>query len=120
MPSTFAGVGASPSVGPTSGGKCYAYNNLTTTPVQVAPANPSRTQITFSNPGTIDAFIAPATSMNSSGQAVTLTPSTTALGGCLRVFAGGTLTVIGECQTAWQAFSATGTGNPLTVLDNNT
>lgn len=104
-----------------SGGKVYAYNNVFTTPHQVAPANPSRQSIIFHNPGDVDIFIAPATVLNSAGSAVALVPSTAALGGCFRVFAnGGSLTITGECATAWQAFSASGDTKPLTVMDSNT
>lgn len=107
-------------VGPTSGGKVYAYNNLSTTPEVVAPANPSRKSITFHNPGTIDAFIAPQYVLNT-GTNVALTPTTAALGGCFRIYAnGGSLTLTGECQGQWQAFSASASGNSLTVIDSNT
>ncbi len=106
-------------VGPTSGGKVYAYNNLSTTPEVVAPANPQRTSITFHNPGTVDAFIAPQYVVNTGSQ-VALTPTTSALGGCFRVYAnGGQLVIGGECQGQWQAFSASASCNPLTVVDSN-
>lgn len=106
-------------VGPTSGGKVYAYNSLSTTPGVVAPANPQRTSITFHNPGTVDVFIAPQYAVNTGSQ-VTLTPSTSTLGGCFRVYAnGGQLTLGGECQGQWQAFSASASSNPLTVVDSN-
>ena len=102
-----------------TGGKIYANNSISTTPAQVVAGNPSRQRITFHNPGTVDIFIAPAVSFNGSVSA-TLTPSTSSLGGCFRVFAnGGTLEVSGECQGAWQAFSASATGNPLTIMDSN-
>lgn len=103
-----------------SGGKVYAFNNLSTTPAQVVAANPQRTQITFHNPGDVDIFIASAKVLVN-GSAATLTPSTSALGGCWRVFAnGGSLVISGECQGAWQAFSASSSGKPLTVMDSNT
>ena len=55
-----------------------------------------------------------------SGSQVTLTPSTSTLGGCFRVYAnGGQLTLGGECQGQWQAFSASASSNPLTVVDSN-
>lgn len=120
MTSILGGVGASQVFSSASGGKIYAYNAVTTAPATVAPANPSRTQITFHNPGTVDVFVAPATVLNSAGSAMALVPSTAALGGCFRVFAnGGALVIGGECQTAWQAFAASGTTNPLTVMDSN-
>lgn len=120
MTSILGGVGASQVFSSASGGKVYAYNTLSTAPVAVAPANPSRTTITFHNPGSNDIFAAPSTVLNSAGSAVPLVPTTAALGGCFRVFAnGGALVIGGECQTAWQAFAATGVNNPLTVMDSN-
>lgn len=104
-----------------SGGKVYAFNTISTAPQQVAPGNPSRQQITFHNPGDVDIFVAPGTVLNAAGSAVVLVPTTAALGGCFRIFAnGGSLTITGECQTAWQAFSASGATKPLTVMDSNT
>ena len=106
-------------VGPTSGGKVYAFNNVGTSPSQVAPANQSRTAIAFHNPGTVDLFIAPAL-VQTTGSSVALVPSNGALGGCFRLYAnGGDRTITGECQGAWQAFAASGTTNALTVVDSN-
>lgn len=121
MTTIVAGPGGAQVYSQANGGKIYAYNNLSTTPAQVAPANPGRQRIYFHNPGTIDVYIAPAISINTTtGSNQTLTPSTSALGGCRMVFAnGGTLEIVGECQGAWQAFSASGSGNPLTVMDSN-
>ena len=114
-------------VGPTSGGKVYAYNNLSTTPQVVAPANQQRTSITFDNPGTVDIMVAPAVVQANNtapssppGTNVTLSPTTSALGGCYRIFAnGGSRTFTGECQGQWQAFSISASSNPLTVTDSN-
>ena len=106
-------------VGPTSGGKVYAYNNLSTTPEVVAPANQFRARLTVHNPGTVDAYFGPANVVNTGSQ-VPLVPTTSALGGCFIVFAnGGEKTISGECQGVWQAFSASASGNPLTVVDTN-
>lgn len=116
----LGGVGASQVFSSASGGKVYAYNAITTIAAVVAPTNPSRTQITFHNPGTVDIFVAPSTVLNSAGSAVALSPTTAALGGCFRIFAnGGALVIGGECQKAWQAFAASGTTNALTVMDSN-
>lgn len=113
-------VGGSQVFASASGGKIYAYNNVSTAPAVVAPANTGRMKIIFHNPGTVDIFIAPSVVLNSSGSNVALVPSTAALGGCWRVFAnGGTLEITGECQGAWQAFSASAASNPLTVMDSN-
>lgn len=103
-----------------SGQKIAAYNAITTTPAQVAAANPSRQSITFHNPGTVDIFIAPAF-IQTSGSDVAFSPTTSAYGGCFRVYAnGGSLTITGECQKAWNAFAASGSTNPLTVMESNT
>lgn len=103
-----------------SGGKIRSYNAIDTTPSVVAPVNAGRQRITFHNPGTIDIFVAPSEVLNAAGSAVALTPSTAALGGCFRIYAnGGSLTLEGECQGAWQAFSASASGNALTVMDSN-
>lgn len=108
-------VGSPGTVSAASGGYTYAYNNLSTTPQQVAGNDPARRKITFHNPGIVDIFIAPAF-VQTTGSDVALVPTTAALGGCYRVYAnGGTLVVDGECQKPWQAFAASGTGNPLTV-----
>lgn len=101
--------------GPTSGGKVTAINTLGTSPIQVVGANPQRGGITFANPGSVLAYVAPLT--NASGQS--LVPSLAALGGCFPVGAGGIITLTGECQGGWQAFSASGSNNPLTVSESN-
>jgi hypothetical protein len=103
-------------IGPASGGKVTPFNNISTTPQQVIAGNPQRTKVTFHNPGTIDIFVAPMTQAN--GQALTV--STSLLGGTYLVYAnGGDRVIDGECSTAWQAFSRTATGNPLTVSESN-
>lgn len=111
-----------------SGGKVYGYNNISNAaPLVVANANPSRSKITFHNPGTQDIFIGPSFVQNTIGTAPTqpanaaFTPTTTLYGGCFRVYAnGGTLAIEGECQGAWQALAAAGTTNQLTVMESNT
>jgi len=128
-------AGGNPSVGPTSGGKVYAFNNLSTTPEVVAPANSKRASITFDNPGTVDIIVFPvnvqalnpswnSTTSIDSGTSISnvaLTPTTSALGGGYRIFAnGGSRTFTGECQGAFQALAISSTGNSLTVTDSNT
>lgn len=109
------GVGSPGTVSAASGGYVLGFNNLTIAPQQVIGADPQRTKITVHNPGAVDVFFAPAFVQNS-GSDVALVPSPTALGGCFRIFAnGGTLIIEGECQKAWQAFAASGSGNPLTI-----
>lgn len=116
----FRGVGAPGTVSGASGGKIYAYNTVDdTTPLEVAPANPARVRITFHNPGTVDIFIFPQY-VQTTGSNVANTVTVAALGGAIRVFAnGGQYMLEGECQGAFYALSAGGSGNPLTVIDSN-
>ena len=122
-------------VGPTSGGKVYAFNNLGTSPQVVAPQNISRIQITFDNPGSVDIIVFPcqvqalnptwtlASSISNGNTSITnvaLVPTTLLLGGGYRIYGnGGTRTFTGECQGAWQALAISGASNPLTVTDSN-
>lgn len=126
MATPFSGVGGSSVVGPASGGKVYAYNNISTTPLVVAQANPQRTSITFHNPGNVSILVAPVlvqginAAPNPPGSDTSLTPSPSALGGGWLVPAnGGWWTLTGECTKAYQAIALTGTGNPLTVSESN-
>jgi hypothetical protein len=112
-------VGSPGTVGSASGGRTYSFNNISTVPQQIVGGNPQRQRITIHNPGTVDVFVAPA-SVIINGSDVALVPSNAALGGCFRVYAnGGSLTIDGECQKPWQAFAASGSTNPLTVMDSN-
>ena len=115
MGTTFFGVGASGSVGPTNGGKVWMYNNMSTIPETVISLNPARQTLTFHNPGTVTIWVAPLLQFNGTP----LSPSTAALGGCFMLVSGGMLILTGECQGAWQAFSASGTGVPLTIMESN-
>lgn len=121
--SVISGVGASPSVGPTSGGKVYGFSALTVlTPV--APANQSRTKITFHNPGPIDILVSMvsyfASQNQTPAQLSAYVPTTAAYGGSFRIFAnGGEKTFEGECQLAWQALTVDGSAGQLTVMDSN-
>lgn len=111
-------VGSPGTVGSASGGRTYAFNNLSTTPQQILGANPQRQWFTVHNPGAVDIFVAPSVVIVN-GSDSPLTPSTGALGGCYRVYAnGGEKTFYGEVQKAWQAFSASASSNPLTVTDS--
>lgn len=117
--SIVTGPGSPQAFSSASGGKIFVINNLSTAPEIVASANTQRQKITFHNPGSVDAFIAPQYVQNS-GSNVALVPTVNALGGCFRVYGnGGTLVIAGECQGQWQGFSISGTGNPLTVMDSN-
>ena len=112
-----------------SGGKVYGYNNIDeAAPIVVAPANTGRQKIVFHNPGTNDILIGPAYVNNvigsspTTGAQVAFVPTDALFGGCWRVYGnGGTLSIEGECQGAWQALAVNGSGatNPLTVMDSN-
>lgn len=115
----FAGVGAASTFSSASGGKVYGFNNISTAPAVVAPVNTARQKITFHNPSDVDIYIGPSL-IQTTGSSVAFVPAVGTVGGCFLVFAnGGTLEITGECQGAWQAFSATGNTKPLTVLDTN-
>lgn len=119
MTTITTSVGSPGTFSSASGGQFYAFNNLSTTPQPILAANSQRQKITIHNPGAVDIFVAPAVVLVN-GSDTPLVPNTGALGGCFRVYAnGGTLEISGECQKAWQAFAASGTGNPLTVVDTN-
>lgn len=112
------GVGSPGTVGPASGGRVHAFNDLSTTPEQVLGTSSQRQSIIFHNPGTVDIFIAPAFVVVNNSD-VALVPSISALGGCVRVFAnGGSLVISGECQKPWQAFAASASNNPLTIIES--
>lgn len=114
--SIITGVGSPGTLSSASGGYVLAYNNISTTPAQVAGLDPARRKITFHNPGAIDIFVGPAFVQNT-GTDVALVPSTASPGGCFLVYAnGGTLVIEGECQKPWQAFSRTSSGQSLTVM----
>ena len=123
----FAGVGASQTVSSASGGKVYGYNNITNLAnTVVAQINQARQRITFHNPGTVDVLVSPVLVQNVLGFAptnpsnVAFVPTTASYGGAFRVYAnGGTLTIEGECQGAWQALAVSGTANQLTVMESN-
>jgi hypothetical protein len=98
-----------------------AFNAITNTVAPLVGANPSRSKITFHNPGTIDIVVFPTTVLQglAGGGSVALAPTTAALGGGFRIFAnGGQIQLTGNAaKQAWQALSVTGSGNPLTVME---
>lgn len=100
-----------------------ALNNISTAPAQVIGINASRSRITFHNPGTVDIVVFPLTVLTNTpgGGSVALTPSTVALGGGFRVFAnGGEIARQGFPSTqGWQALSVSGSGNPLTIMEES-
>lgn len=124
------GLGGPQTFSSASGGKIYGYNNISeSAPRVVAQGNPSRQQITFYNPGSANIFVGPSFVQNILGTApgtpsnVALVPTSSLTGGCFLVSAnGGTVTLSGECQGAYQAIGASGSGSasPLTVMESNT
>jgi len=119
MSGIFTGVGSPGTLSSASGGAVSAFNNISTSPIAVLGNDPARKKITFHNPGTIDIFVAPA-SITTAAQDVPFVPSVGSPGGCFLVYAnGGTLIIEGECQKGWQAFSRTGSSQPLTVMSTH-
>lgn len=97
-----------------------AVNTIGTSPGPVIGANPARTAITFHAPGGIDLYVAP-TQVLSGGISVNLTPSLSAFGGCFHIFAGGDRTITGDAAAqAWQAFAASSSNQPLTIMESFT
>ena len=94
-----------------------AVNTLGTSPISVIGANATRKSITFHAPGSNDIYVFP-TSVLVNGANSTLTPSLASLGGGFRIFAGGDRTITGPtaCQ-AWQALAASGSNQPLTIME---
>jgi hypothetical protein len=112
---TPGGAGVSQSA---SGGKTRAYNTIDdASGTIVLPQNGQRRSIIFHNPGSVDLLIYPTTDYNG----VALAPSAAARGGAFLVYAnGGSLTVNGECQSAWGARAVSGGAtNSLTVMESN-
>jgi hypothetical protein len=97
------------------GGSVTGLNSLSTTAIQAVGANAARLNLTFHNPGTVAAYVYP----NIGATGMPLTPSTSALGGAFTIFPGAFLTVVDGTNGAWSAFSASGSNNPLTVMDRS-
>lgn len=117
----FVGVGAPSAVAGSGGGRTYAFNNISNAAnLVVAPINPNRRRITFVNPGTaVTLYVAMSVQIDPIfGTQTALVPTTSALGGTLPVYPGSYVTIDGDCQLQWQALAASGTANPLTVLDS--
>lgn len=102
-------------IGPANGGKVTAVNTLGTTAAIVLNSNPFRKRLTFHNPGTQTVFVAPVIN----AQGAPFTPTNAALGGTFQIFPASVLVFEGEVQDAWQAFAATGSNNPLTIMESN-
>ena len=94
-------------------------NNVSPVPQIVVHANPSRTGITFHNPGLGAIVVAPEFVLVQ-GHNVRLNLTLTTLGGGFLLQYGSTL-FIGEAtaQQAWQAIGLAGTANPLTIQEQS-
>ena len=114
MATIITGVGSPGTVSGANGGKLTA-SNPRTTGAQVLAANPARQSIIFHNPGPTNVFVYPM--LNATGGVNA--PTNVNPAGAFIVMAGGLLTVSGECQGSWGAFSASGTGD-LTIMETNT
>jgi hypothetical protein len=113
MGQVYARVGGCLAYSTANGGKVYAVT-LGTTTASILATNGLRQSLIFHNTGSATAYVAPMTTANGSP----LSPSLSALAGCFQLPAGATMIFRGECQTAWQAFSASA-GNPLTIMESN-
>lgn len=106
---------------PRVGGTVIAVNNLSSAGfVPIIGADPNRNNITFVNPGSNYAVVAPTTLGSSGG---TFTPSLTQLGGCFLippstagVPPGPWVTLSGVVQQGWQGGVLAGSSQPLTVM----
>jgi hypothetical protein len=96
-----------------NGGKIWPIT-LGTTAAPIIAVNGQRQSIMFNNVGAATAYVAPVTTATGAP----LTPSLSALAGCIQIVAGATFVLFGECQCAWQGFAAS-SGNPLTILESN-
>ncbi len=88
-----------------------SVNNLGTSSIQVIGADPTRSALTFHNPGSATIIVCP--SVNSVGSA--MTASFTTRGGGFIIGPGETLPFSGICQTAWNAIANSGAANGLTI-----
>jgi hypothetical protein len=103
-----------------------AFNTISTIPQQVATPNGARSKITFSVPGGVDVIVFPLTAYlglptPSNNQSQPLNASIASLGGGFRVFAsGGEVVRTGQAaKQGYQALTLTGSGNPLTVMEES-
>ncbi len=111
----FTGVGSPGAMAAASGGKVTGFVIPATTAALAIAGNPQRQSITFHNPGTVNVYVAPTITATGA----TLSPTLSALAGTFIIFPGGLLVITGECQTPWQAFAASATNNPLTIMESN-
>ena len=99
--------------------RVYAVNNLSTTPITVVPPNPSRSSITFHNPGQVTLAVFPHRAIDpTTGSNYELDATLTTLGGCFVLQFATTLFIGGSsAKMEWHAMSFSGFGNPLTASE---
>jgi hypothetical protein len=114
MAQIIAFVGSPGTISGANGGKVWAANPGNTG-TQVLASNTARQSIIFHNPGPTNVFVYPM--LNATGGANS--PTNINPSGSFLVMPGGLLTVSGECQGSWGAFSASGTGD-LSIMESNT
>jgi hypothetical protein len=113
MGGIFAHAGAALTGATATGGHANAIT-LGTSPVQVIPVNGQRQSLMFMNPSAVTCYVAPM----HTATGAPLVISSVALAGCFQMIAGSSLSLSGECQCAWQAFS-TSSGSPFTIYESN-
>ncbi len=88
-------------------------NTLGTTVIVLVAANAFRHGIVFHNPGTVSAYIYPTN--------ITTAPTTALVGGSILIDPGGTVAFpsmgFSNVSCGWSGFIATGSSQPLTVLE---
>jgi hypothetical protein len=91
-----------------------SVNTLSTTAIQVLAAGSSRSHLTFHNPNPngVNTWVYPVTNISGATNAPTLG----SLGGAFSVLPGAYLTVTDAVNSAWFAFSSSGSANPLTIM----
>lgn len=95
-------------------GRTVAVGTLNAASVEVVGINPQRNSITFHNPNissNINVFVCQAQDANGSNL-----PAAPDGAGCFCIFPGASLTFEGNVGGAWNACSASGSNQALTVL----
>lgn len=97
-------------------GKVSGVNSVGTGGAQVIGANSRRMGLRFHNPGTVTLYVYSANTAPA--------PTLSALGGAFIIFPqndvtiyGGNVGILHDVNSAWSAFAATGSSNPLTMME---
>lgn len=97
----------------TSSPQSTPINTLSTTASVLIAISTTRHGIVFHNPGTINAYVYPTLT--------SAAPTTSSVGGSFIIYPGGTLafpsTLFPNVNCGWSGFSATGSGQPFTVVE---